>query len=145
MVIILIFIQNINILFNGYDTGTQGSIDGYVVSLYIGVILSFVIILVQLFYKAYSNRNVKIIYIVFLIFSLSLYVENFKYLFYVTIKGYGINDVITGAAGTEIAWYAQNINERIYPVIFYLIITVNVLICFYNAFKKRNIDKKDII
>jgi len=39
MEFVLIFFQNINILLNKFETGTQGSIDGYIISLYVGIIL----------------------------------------------------------------------------------------------------------
>jgi heme/copper-type cytochrome/quinol oxidase subunit 4 len=135
---ILIFIQNINILLNGFETGTQGSIDGYIISLYLGIILSIVIILVQIFYKNNLKKGVKIINIIFLNFSLSLYVNNFDYLLYVTIKGYSINDVIIGTIGTEAVGYAKNIGERIYPIIFFIMITINVIICIITIFSKNN-------
>jgi hypothetical protein len=136
---ILIFIQNLNILFNGFETGTQGSIDGYIVSLYFGIILSIVIILVQIFHKNNLKKGVKIINIILLIFSLALYITNYDYLLYVTIKGYNINSVIVGTIGTEAVGYAQNINERKYPIIFYIMITINVIICIKNIFRKNNV------
>jgi hypothetical protein len=135
---ILIILQNLNILFNGLETGTQGSIDGYIVSLYIGIILSIVIILTQIFHKYYLKNGMRIKYTILLIFSLLLYIPNFDYLLYVTINGYSINDVIIGAVETDIASYAQNISERIYPIIFYIMITINV-ICLINVLRKNEV------
>jgi hypothetical protein len=136
---VLIFIQNLNILFNGFETGTQGSIDGYIVSLYFGIILSVVIILAQIFHKNNLKKNVKIINIILLIFSLALYAANFDYLLYVTIKGYSVNSVIVGTIGTEAAGYAENTGERIYPIIFFIMITINVIICIINMERKRKV------
>jgi membrane associated rhomboid family serine protease len=77
MVYVLLFFQNLNILLNGFETGTQGSIDGYIVSLYVGIILSIVIILVQIFHKNNLEKGVKIINIILLIFSLLLYDKSY--------------------------------------------------------------------
>jgi hypothetical protein len=139
MKFILIILQNLNIFFNGLETGTQGSIDGYIVSLYIGIILSIVIILAQIFHKYYLKNGMRIIYTILLIFSLLLYIPNFDYLLYVTINGYSINDVIVGVVETDIASYTQSISERIYPIIFYIMITINVIICLINVLRKNEV------
>ena len=92
--IILMFFQVINIATNQLETGTQGSIDGYVVSIIFGIILSIAIILIQKYRKEYFKKGIKIIYFILLVFSILLYIGNFKYIYYVTIVGYKINDLL---------------------------------------------------
>jgi glucan phosphoethanolaminetransferase (alkaline phosphatase superfamily) len=137
----LIFFQILNILSNEFETGTQGSIDGYIISFYIGILLSIAIILIQIFQKNYLNKVIKIVYFILLLCSFSLYIINFKFLYYVTIIGYSISDVIVNSMKYDIAEISKdNAIEKIYPIIVYLIITINVIICFINIFQKRDIE-----
>jgi hypothetical protein len=138
MDIIFILLQNINILSNEFETGTQGSIDGYIVSLFVGIILSITIILIYIFQKKYFLKRLKSIYVFLLLFSLLLYITNFKFLYYVTIIGYSINDVITDIIKLKIADISNNNVEKIFPIVFYIMITINVVICMKNILKKRN-------
>jgi hypothetical protein len=141
LLIILIFLQNLNILSNQFETGTQGSIDGYMISFYIGIILSIVIILIQTLKRKPCKIEIKIVYFIPLIFSLPLYIFNFDFLYYVTIVGYSINDVITNAIEYGIAEISKDNNdiEKIYPVVIYLLITINIIVCFINILKKPSI------
>jgi hypothetical protein len=93
--------------------------------------------MVQIFQKYYYRARIRIIYSVLLIFSLLLYISNFKYLYYVTIIGYSINDVIVNSIGYGIGEISgNNYIEKTYPIIIYLMITINVIVCCINVFTK---------
>jgi hypothetical protein len=137
--IILIFFQVINIATNQLETGTQGSIDGYVVSIIFGIILSIAIILIQKYRKEYFKKGIKIIYFILFVFSILLYIGNFKYIYYVTIVGYKINDLLVYKINQleNVEYFGNNYVEKIYPILFYLMITINVVVCFINIFSKK--------
>jgi hypothetical protein len=120
------------------ETGTQGSIDGYLISIYIGIILSVAIIIIQIFKRNNHGIISKIIYLLLLAFGLLLYIINFKFLYYVTIRGYTVNDVITNAMDYGLAVVSNdNEVEKFYPIIVYLIISINVIVCFINIRTKK--------
>jgi hypothetical protein len=120
------------------ETGTQGSIDGYLISIYIGIILSIAIIVVQLLKKHNHSIRSKIILLILLAFGLLLYSINFKFLYYVTLRSYTINDIITNSIDYGLAVVpADNGFDKFYPIIVYLLITVNVIICFINIIPKK--------
>jgi hypothetical protein len=123
---------------NQLETGTQGSIDGYMISFYLGIVFVIGIILVQIFFKKYYEEKSKFIFIFLLIFNILLYVINFSFLYNVTIIGYSINDVLTNAIEYGFA-EIDNTNdvERIFPVLFYLMITINVAVCLINIKRKK--------
>ena len=137
--IILVFLQVINIATNQLETGTQGSIDGYIISIIFGIILSMAIMLVQKYHKNYLKKGIKIAYFILLLFSVLLYIENFKFIYYVTIVGYRINDLLVYKISQleNIEYYGNNYVEKIYPILFYLMITINVVVCFINIFSKK--------
>jgi hypothetical protein len=139
--ITLLFLQTINILTNDMETGTQGSIDGYLISIYTGIILSVAIIIIQIFKRNNHSIISKIIYLLLLAFGLLLYIINFKFLYYVTIRGYAVNDVITNAIDYGLAVISNdNGVEKFYPIIVYLIISINVIVCFINIRTKNKVE-----
>jgi hypothetical protein len=96
-----------------------------------------------MFLKKRHEEKSKFIFIFLLIFNILLYVSNFSFLYNVTIIGYSINDVLTNAIEYRIAEINNTNNvERIYPVLFYLMITINVAVCLINIIKKNYGEQK---
>ena len=134
----IILIQIINILLNTFETGTQDSIDGYFISLIFGIFLCILLIIVQIFYKDKFWKNSIFGYIILIIPNIFLYFTNYRFIYYVTYLDYSINDVIIEAVDTGLANYSNNKVESLYPVIFYLLITINIIICIINIAKRNN-------
>ena len=93
-------------------------------------------------YNKYNIFKI-IIYYLLIILNILLYINNFKYLYYVTINGYTINSVITKMIIFDIMSEINNI-ERIFPIIFYLMITLNIIICIINIVKYTNKMKEKV-
>ena len=126
---LLIIIQIFNIISAWFETGTQGSIDGYVLSLIVGFILLIGIVITYLRINIIENKKFRITNIILAISSMYLFYTQFPFIYYVTMNGNRINDVLTNIIVIGIAKGSAGVFERILPVIMYTYIGTNIYVC----------------
>ena len=137
---VLITIQIINIYSALLETGTQGSIDGYKISVLFGVII-FIITFI-LYFILNTVKKSRFLLILFFVQTIILYLIHFPYIKYVVFQKFTINDVITDV----IKWGAfseqKNKFEIFLPILMYMYITQIGYISIkeiYKYYKDRSI------
>jgi hypothetical protein len=131
----VIILQVINLYSAFLETGTQGSIDGYIFSVFFGLLLT---ILVVFFERTHNKIESKLFLFCVLSQTLILLVLHSSFIYYVVLQHYRINDVLTDVIKLGIAKKGNDYYESFLVIIMYLHIFVLGMISIKGISKKTN-------